>query len=347
MFAEPKDLEQEAKRLFEILGRVTNFKTGLKYDMASCFNIAPLTLQINKLKKERNAVILAHYYSTPDIVYGVADFKGDSYALSLKASQVKEDIILFSGVYFMAQTAKIINPQKAVYLPAVRAGCSLADSADAQDVQKLKQQYPNAAFACYINSTAEVKAYCDVCVTSSNVYDIIASLPQKQVVFLPDIYMAENIKIEMAKRGVDKEIIPFGGTCCVHDKYSVQDVEDIRAKYPEAKIISHPECASSVCNICDYVGSTSGMLKYVQNSDAQTFAILSEDGITNVMEYENPSKIFLPYSRTCAQMKRNNLSNILGVLLDPEAAPQVTVERETAAQALKSINNMFKTAGTK
>ena len=340
-------LEQEAKRLFNILGKVTDFKTGLKYNMASCFDIAPLTLQINRLKKERNAVILAHYYCTPDIVYGVADYRGDSYALSLQASKVKEDIILFSGVYFMAQTAKILNPQKAVYLPAVHAGCSLADSVEAADVAALKTKYPAAAFVCYINSTAEVKAICDICVTSANVYDIVASLPQKQIVFLPDIFMAENIKIELAKRGVEKEIIPFGGTCCVHDKYSVQDVTDIRAAHPDAKIICHPECASSVCAVCDYVGSTSGMLKYVAASQAKTFAVLSEDGIVNCMEYENPSNTFLPFSRTCAQMKRNNLCNILGVLQNPAAAPQVQVEESVRAKALDCVNNMFKTAGAK
>jgi len=315
--------------------------------MASCFDIATLTLQINRLKKEKNAVILAHYYSTPDIVYGVADYRGDSYALSQQASKVKEDIIIFSGVYFMAQTAKIINPQKAVYLPAVHAGCSLADSVDAADVAALKTQYPDATFICYINSTAEVKALCDICVTSSNVYDIVAAAPTKQVVFLPDIFMAENIKIEMAKRGVDKEIIPFGGTCCVHDKYSVQDIADIRAMHPQAKIICHPECPSSVCALCDYVGSTSGMLKYVKESDAKTFAVLSEDGIVNSMEFENPSKIFLPFSRTCAQMKRNNLTNILGVLADTDSAPQVEVAQDISAKALNCINNMFKMAGAR
>jgi len=337
-----EDLKLEAERLFEFLGKMTDFKTGRRYDMVYCSEIAPLTFQINKLKKDADAVILAHYYSYPEIVYGVADFKGDSYALSLEASKVSQKIIIFSGVDFMAQTAKMLNPQKAVYLPALRAGCSLADSACASDVENLKKQYPAAAFVCYINSTAEVKALCDVCVTSSNVFDIVASLPEKQIVFLPDIFMAGNIKAEMKKRGIDKQIIPFGGTCCVHDKYSVQDVQDIRAEYPDAKIICHPECVSNVCELCDYVGSTSGMLKYVKESSADTFAVFSENGIVNCMEYQNPSKKFLPYGKACAQMKRNTLSNILGVLENLSRAPQVQVKEETAKKALNAINNMFK-----
>lgn len=339
--------EQEANRLFKIMSGLTDFKTGRKYDLASCRFFAPLTLEINKLKKEIGTVILAHYYCAPEIVYGVADFRGDSYALSKKAAEAKEDIIIFCGVSFMAQTAKIVNPSKRVFLPALWAGCSLADSVTAQDVVNLKKQYPGVAVICYINSTAEVKAECDICVTSANVYDIVGKTPSETVIFLPDICMAENIKIEMLKRGVKKEIIPFGGTCCVHDKYSVEDVHDIRKNNPLAKVICHPECPSTVCALCDYVGSTGGMLKYVKASEAENFAVLSEDGIVNSLEYENPSKHFINISKTCAQMKRNNLTNLLGILKNASVELEIKVDAGLGLRARKSIDNMFKMAETK
>lgn len=205
-------IEAEAQRLFKELGVMTDFKTGGKYSLEHCRSIAPLTLKINDLKREKDAVILAHYYCTPDIVYGVADFKGDSYALAKKAAQTGQKNIIFCGVYFMAQTAKIVNPDKNVFLPPVTAGCSLADGIDAEEAAKLKAEYPQAALVCYINSTAEVKAFCDVCVTSSNVYDIVSALPNNQIVFVPDLFMAENIRAELKRRGIEKEVLAFGGT---------------------------------------------------------------------------------------------------------------------------------------
>jgi quinolinate synthase len=336
-----KETQQEAERLFKTLGGLTDFKKGTKYDITYCFSMAPITLEINRLKKQKNAVILAHYYSAPDIVYAVADYRGDSYALSKIAAEVMENIIIFSGVYFMAETAKIINPRKRVFLPSVFAGCSLADSINAAQVKELRAKYPSADFICYINSAAEVKAQCDVCVTSANVYDIVAGSKAKQIVFLPDVFMADNIKAEMLKRGVDKEIHSFGGTCCVHDKYAAQDVNDIRSQYPRAKVICHPECARPVCELCDYVGSTSGMLKYVKESSARQFAVLSEDGIINCMEYENPTKQFPRVSRTCAQMKRNNLYNILAALRELPSQAEIKVEAAVAYSAKKAIDKMF------
>ena len=339
--------EQEAGRLFEMLGKVTDFRTGGKFTYAHCLEIAPLSYHINKLKKEKDFLILAHYYCTPDIVYGIADFRGDSYALSEKALQAKEQNIIFCGVYFMAQTAKIINPEKNVFLPPVTAGCSLADGISAEQVKQLRQQYPQAAFVCYINSTAEVKAYCDVCVTSSNVYDIIAQLPQEQIVFVPDLYMAENIRAELKRRNIKKEVLAFGATCCVHNKYSIKDIEEVKKLYTSAKIISHPECLREVSSLSDYCGSTSGMLTYVKNSAAREFAVLSENGIINSLEIENPLKTFYPVGRTCAQMKRNTLLNVLKVLENPDTAPKVEVPQETALKAKKAIDNMFKMAGKK
>lgn len=338
-------IEAEAQRLFESLGQTTDFKTGLKRSAEYCRSIAPLTLKINDLKREKDAVILAHYYCTPDIVYGIADFKGDSYALAKKAAQAEQKNIIFCGVYFMAQTAKIISPDKNVFLPPVTAGCSLADGIDAEEAAKLKAKYPEAALVCYINSTAEVKAFCDVCVTSSNVYDIVCALPNKQIVFVPDLFMAENIRAELKRRGVEKDIISFGSTCCVHDKYTVRDIEEIKFAHPKAKIISHPECPRPVCELSDYCGSTSGMLSYVKESGAEEFAVLSEDGIVNSLELENPSKTFYPVSGTCAQMKRNTLNNVWGVLENLDKAPRVEVNRDVALKAKRCIDNMFKMAG--
>lgn len=338
-------IEAEAQRLFKELGVMTDFKTGGKYSLEHCRSIAPLTLKINDLKREKDAVILAHYYCTPDIVYGVADFKGDSYALAKKAAQTGQKNIIFCGVYFMAQTAKIVNPDKNVFLPPVTAGCSLADGIDAEEAAKLKAGYPQAALVCYINSTAEVKAFCDVCVTSSNVYDIVSALPNNQIVFVPDLFMAENIRAELKRRGIEKEVLAFGGTCCVHDKYTVRDIEEIKSAHPNAKIISHPECPRSVCEMSDYCGSTAGMLSYVKGSGAEEFAVFSEDGIVNSLELENPSKTFYPVSRTCAQMKRNTLNNVLGVLENLDKAPRVEVSRDIALKAKISIDNMFKMAG--
>lgn len=337
--------KQEAERLFALLSTITNFKTKEKFSYEDCLKIAPLSLRINQLKQKNDALILAHYYCTPDIVYGIADFKGDSYALASKAVNAKEKNIIFCGVYFMAQTAKIINPDKNVFLPPVTAGCSLADGITAEEVKELKQKYSDAAFVCYINSTAQVKAYCDVCVTSANVYDIVAKLPQKQIVFVPDLFMAENIRTELKRRNIEKEVFAFGSTCCVHDKYTVQDIEEIKKNHPSAKIISHPECAKEVSGLSDYCGSTSGMLAYVKNSTATEFAVLSENGIINSLELENPSKIFYSTGRTCAQMKRNTLLNVLGVLENLSKAPKVEVSAQTALKAKKAIDNMFKMAG--
>ncbi len=336
-------LEQEAKRLHKVLGQITR-PDGAKYSLDYCRQIAPLTSQINTLKKQKNALILTHYYCTPEIIFGVSDEVGDSYGLSKKAAQAREDILIFCGVSFMAQTAKLVNPTKKVFLPPTYAGCSLAQSITAEEVKDLRKQYPKAQFICYINSTAEVKALCDVCVTSANVFDIVAKSSFEQIVFLPDIFMAQNIDAFLQAKGISKQIIAAGGTCCVHDKYTLKDIEVIKQKYPQAKIICHPECRKEVCKIADFCGSTSAMLKYVKETPADIFAVLSERGIIAVLEQQNPTKTFLPTGRTCAQMKLNKLEDILEILKDNTDIPEVKVDEQVATSALKSINAMFKGA---
>lgn len=340
IFAE--DLNFETVRLFKTLGKVTCFKTGAKFSMSSVAELAQKTILINKLKKDLNAKILAHYYCSPEIVFGVADFCGDSYALSKYAKESDADIIVFCGVSFMAQTASILNPTKKVLLPAGFAGCSLADGIGEEELKKLKIKYPSAKVLCYINSTAEVKALSDVCVTSSNVFDIAANIDTEQIIFVPDLYMAKNIELDLKRRGINKQIIAAGATCCVHDKFDVKQARAIKEKYPEAKILAHPECLPEVCAMADFVGSTTGMLKYVKGSSAKIFAVLSEGGIVNCLEAQNPEKTFIPCARTCASMKRNNLDNILETLQNANKLDGVKLDSNISNQAQKAIDNMFK-----
>src|SRR5690348_15001538 len=207
MIATDDVVEAEAERLFRSLMHVDCDPHGRKWNLDTCREIAPLTLEINQLKREKDAVILTHSYVEPEIIYGVGDFKGDSYYLSDMARKSNAKVIVFAGVVFMAETAKILSPHATVVVPDRHSGCSLADSIDGAGVRKLKALYPDATVVCYINSTAEVKAESDVCVTSGNVYDIVAGLPARRVLFVPDRLMAENVRSEMKRRGVDKEII--------------------------------------------------------------------------------------------------------------------------------------------
>ncbi len=230
-----------AELLYQKLANVKLGGTTCKFTLEKCHEIAPLVSEINELKKQKNAVILAHSYVSPEIVYGVADFKGDSYQLSKDASKTDAKIIVFSAVRFMAETAKILSPSKKVYIPSQFNGCTLADSISGEDVKKLKKQYSNHTFVCYINTTAEVKAECHTCVTSSNAYDIVEKIPNDKIYFLPDKLMGENIKIEMKQRGVDKEILLYDGTCYVHEQYDPELIEYLQLEYPGLKVLSHPE----------------------------------------------------------------------------------------------------------
>ena len=330
----------EAHRLYGLLKSVSKSKSA-KWTLQDCLAAAPYMLAINRFKKEQNAVILAHSYTTPDLVYGVADFRGDSFQLAQAAKQSTADVIVFAGVWFMAETAKIINPAKKVFIPAGRAGCSLADSMTAADVQKLRAQYPNVPALCYINSSAEVKAQCDVCVTSGNVFDIAAKMPSDKLIFLPDMLMAQNLEIELQKRSTPKQIISSGGSCCVHDKYRPEHVAQLRAQHADIKILAHPECAPEVCALCDYVGSTSGMAKYVASSPAKKFGMLTEFGLVNRLEAEHPDKQFVWPFGLCSYMKKNNLINTLQVFIEPRPDQIVSVDAAVAKSAQKAIDKMF------
>ena len=339
----PAELEAETERLFKALMHA-DCTPGRTWNYEACRGFAPLTLEINRLKKEKGAVLLAHSYVEPEIIYGVADFKGDSYFLSLKARESRAKMIVFAGVVFMAETAKILSPTATVLVPDRGSGCSLADSITGEGVRQLKSLYPDAPVVCYINSTAEVKAESDVCVTSGNVYDIVAGLPQRRVLFVPDRLMGENIRTELNRRGVDKELITSDGTCIVHDEFDVTAIADARARFPGLKVVAHPECEPAVAAAADFVGSTGAMMKYVKNTAAPYFLMLTECGLVGRLQVEAPEKHFIGGCRLCPYMKLNSLEKILEVLRAPRPDQIVTLDEGLRLRAARCIDRMFELA---
>jgi quinolinate synthase len=307
----------------------------------ACLGIAPITLEINRLKKEKNAVILTHSYVGAEIIYGVGDFRGDSYFLSEMARESKAEVILFAGVVFMAETAKIISPAATVIVPDRGSGCSLADSIDGEGVRRLKALYPGATVVCYINSSAEVKAESDVCVTSANVYDIVASTPTDQVLFVPDRLMADNVRAELARRGIKKNIISSDGTCLVHDAFTPADIVAARAQFPGIRVVSHPECTADVAAASDFVGSTGAMMKYVKETIAPYFLMLTECGLVGRLEVEAPDKHFVGGCRLCPYMKLNSLEKIRDALACPRPDQIVELEEGLRIRASRCIERMF------
>ena len=340
------EIEVEADRLLCSLMHVECDPRGRTWNLETCREIAPLTLEINRLKKEKNAVILTHSYVEPEIIYGVGDFKGDSYHLSLMAKQAKAQIIVFVGVVFMAETAKILSPEVTVVVPDRGSGCSLADSIDGDGVRKLKALYPDATVVCYINSTADVKAESDVCVTSGNVYAIVQKLPARRILFVPDRLMAENVRAEMKARGVDKEIISSDGTCMVHDQFTPAQIAEARAQFPGLKVVAHPECTEEVAALADYVGSTGGMMKYVKTTPAPYFLMLTECGLVGRLEVEAPEKTFIGGCRLCPYMKLNSLEKVRDALLAPRPDQIVTLDEGLRLRAARCIERMFELTPT-
>ena len=337
-------LEAEAERLLRSLMHVECDPHGRTWNLATCRAIAPLTLEINRLKKEKDAVILTHSYVEPEIVYGVGDFKGDSYFLSEMARKSQARIIVFAGVVFMAETAKILSPQATVVVPDRHSGCSLADSIDGEGVRKLKALYPDATVVCYINSTAEVKAESDVCVTSGNVYDIVANLPARRILFVPDRLMAENVRGELRRRGVAKDILSSDGTCLVHDEFTAEQIATARAQFPGLKVVAHPECTPEVAALADFVGSTGAMMKYVKTTSAPYFLMLTECGLVSRLEVESPEKRFIGGCRLCPYMKMNTLEKVRDALLAPRPDQIVTLDEGLRRRAARCIERMFELA---
>jgi quinolinate synthase len=327
--------------LFEKLQHVRISGGACAYTLEKCEAMAPLVNAINALKKERNAVILAHSYVSPEIVYGVADFTGDSYALAKDATRTQADIIVFAAVRFMGETAKILNPGKQVLIPGRDSGCTLADAVNGEDVRRLRKQFPEHTFVCYINTTADVKAECDVCVTSSNVYHIVETIPNDKIYFLPDKLMGQNLRDEMGRRGVVKDIQIYDGTCYVHEEYDPEMIRFLRLKFPGVKVLSHPECSPGVAKASDYVGSTSQMLDYVEKSKDTRFAMLTECGLSSRLQVEFPDKQIVGSCTMCKFMKSNSLEGILRVLLKPRPEDEVTLDEDVRVRAQRCIDAMF------
>lgn len=321
-------IQQETDRLFEKLKKVN-------WSRDDCQLIAPMTLEINQLKKEKNAIILAHSYQTPDIMYGVADFLGDSYALSLKAQKTKADVIVFSSVHFMAETAKILNPTKTVLVPAV-AGCSLAEGITVEDVRQLRKDHPKAGVVCYINTSAEVKAEVDVICTSSNALKIIEAMPQEEIIFIPDEFMFKNLQ-PLTK----KKLIGWKARCIVHEEFTPEKIKAIRKEYPKAKILAHSECNPQVINEVDMMGSTSQMMDYVDTTDAEEYMLVTECGLSDRVRTENATKKIIGSCAMCPYMKKIMLKDILQCLKNPREDQVVELEPEVMKGAKRSLEKMI------
>ena len=270
---------------------------------------APLIHKINMLKKQKNAVILAHNYQTPEIFHAVADIAADSLALAVEAEKTDADIIILCGVHFMAETAKLMNPNKKVLLPDMEAGCSLASSITAKDVRMLKEKYPGVPVVTYVNTSAEVKAESDICCTSANAIKVVESFGTDKVIFLPDQYMAKYVQ---SKTKV--QIISWIGTCIVHEKFSAQEIKDIKKQNPGIKVLTHPECPPEVIAASDFTGSTTGMSRYVKDNQPKKVMLVTECSMSDNVQVDNPNVQFIRPCNLCPYMKTISLPKILSCL---------------------------------
>jgi quinolinate synthase len=300
-----------------------------------------LFVEIEKLKKEKNAVILAHYYQEPDI-QDIADYIGDSLGLSQEAAKTDAKVIVFAGVHFMAETAKILSPNKKVLLPDSKAGCSLSDSCPPHLFKKFKEKYPDHLVITYVNCTAELKALSDIVCTSSNAVQIVESLPKDQkIIFGPD----KNLGAYVIKK-TGRDMVLWNGACMVHEIFAREKITKLKHRHPEAKFIAHPECEEAILELADYIGSTTGLLNYTINNPANTFIVATESGIIHQMEKSNPDKTFIPAPpnnscacNDCPHMKRNTLEKVYLCLKNE--LPKVDVPLEIIERAKKPIERML------
>jgi quinolinate synthase len=296
---------------------------------------APYVAEINRLKKERGAIILGHNYQTPEIFHGVADLTGDSLALARMAAETEAEVIVFAGVHFMAETAKILSPQKTVLIPDLEAGCSLADSITAQDIRLLKERYPGVPVVTYVNTSAEVKAETDVCCTSANAVQVVESLGTDRVIFLPDEYLGKWVAAQ-----TDVELILWKGHCEVHERFTADEIRRFRSQYPdEITVLAHPECPPEVLAEADFVGSTSGMSRYVGESGARRVVMITECSMSDNVAVENPDVEFVRPCNLCPHMKRITLPKILRSLRTMEH--EVTVDPAIAERAKLAVERML------
>jgi quinolinate synthase len=293
--------------------------------------------KINTLKEEKNAVLLAHNYQMTE-VQEIADFVGDSLELSQTAAKVEHDMIVFAGVKFMAETAKILSPDKTVLLPRLDAGCPMADMIIVEELRELKEKHPRAKVVTYVNSSVEIKAESDACCTSSNAASVVRNIDSDEVIFIPD----KNLGSYVQKMVPEKKIILFEGYCYVHNRIKLEELELMKEHYPEAKVVVHPEVRMELSNMADEVLSTSGMLRYVTQADHKQFIVATEQGLLERMKRENPDKEFLPAHRPkiCANMKRTSLKDVYAAL--DEEKYKINIRPEIARQAVKALDEMLK-----
>ena len=295
-----------------------------------------LSEKILKLKKEKNAIILAHLYQIPEI-QEIADYVGDSYYLSQVARDAKEDLIIFCGVKFMAESAKVLSPEKTVILPAPNAGCPMADMAEVEDVEEMIEKYPDAFKVCYINSSYEVKALCDASVTSSSALNIIKNIPNKQILFLPD----QNLGGYISEFFPEKEFILWRGFCPTHHRITAKDIIKAKEEHPNVKVLSHPECSKEVRDLSDYIGSTSGIINYATECEDKEFIIATEEGVLHQLKKKNPDKKFyFPEVMVCPNMKKTSLQDVYDALDGKKE--EVILDEEIRKKALTSLENMHK-----
>ena len=288
---------------------------------------------ILELKKQRNAVILVHNYQRPEM-FRIADYIGDSLGLSVKAAETDADVILFCGVKFMAETAKVLSPSKTVLLPTLAAGCSLADMATAEKLREVKKQYPDAAVVSYVNTTADVKAISDICCTSANAVEVVNSLPNKRVIFLPDKNLGRYVQ-----QHTDKEIILWDGYCFVHDKLDAETLMEFKQRYPDAKVIAHPECRDELLKLSDHICGTGGMAKFAKSDGSKNFIVVTECGMTDKLRQDVPEKNFLSFCNICPYMKSTTLPLVARALITSQN--EINLPDGIIRDARKAIDRML------
>src|ERR687893_855847 len=318
-----------APLLAKLTGKVTPFEWRLR---------APLTAEINRLKREKNAVILAHNYMTPEIFHGVGDFVGDSLALAKEATRSDAKVIVQAGVHFMAETSKILSPEKTVLIPDLRAGCSLASSITGADVRLIKQRYPGLPVVTYVNTTADVKAETDVCCTSANAVQVVEHVAREwgvdRVILIPDEFLARNVA-----RQTDVKIIAWAGRCEVHERFTGEDIRELKAAYPDAEILAHPECPTDVLEESHFAGSTAAMNDYVLQRKPKRVVLITECSMADNVSADAPDTEFVRPCNLCPHMKRISLENIYEALLWDRH--EVTVDPIIADRARAAVQRMI------
>ncbi len=325
----PRWSAEVGRRTADVLARLRRVVPELEWPVH-----APYVDAIREWKARRNAVVLAHNYQTPEIFHGVADITGDSLALARKAAETKADVIVMAGVHFMAETAKILNPEKTVLIPDLEAGCSLASSITAADVRLLRERYPGAPVVTYVNTSAEVKAESDVCCTSANAVEVVESLGAERVIFLPDEYLGRHV----AGR-TRTEIVLWKGHCEVHERFTGAEIAEFRRQHPEISVLAHPECPPEVLAASDYVGSTAGMVRHLDATRPSRVVLVTECSMSDNVAVQFPETEFVRPCNLCPHMKRITLPKILGALQRLEH--QVRVEPGVVEGARRALARML------